>query len=183
MKKIFLFLLLILFPSIYFSCSKTPTAQEMFKEENKAIERFIKSNGFNVLDDYPKDGVFGEKDFFKTPDGLYIQVIDTGNGIKPAVNQEVLVRYDSVFYLLTSDKYGFPTGAGSGPASFLYKNSYTYGQRYMTACAGWVIPLDYVGEKGRINVIVPSLYGTYDNQANYRPVYFTNLFYTRIIKN
>ena len=62
------------------SCNKTTSYTDMLKAEKKAIERLMDSNGFVVLSDYPKDGVFKENEFYKLSNGVYLNVIDSGNG-------------------------------------------------------------------------------------------------------
>ena len=75
MKKILLFVSLIIAASAFFACDKTKTAQELLEEENRAIDRFIKRNDFKVTRDSAEmlNDTTG-KVFFRTEDRLYIRV-------------------------------------------------------------------------------------------------------------
>ena len=62
------------------SCDKDRISYpKMKKEQKKAIDQFISSQGIEVLHKYPANGVFGEKQFYLTDEGVYIHVVDSGN--------------------------------------------------------------------------------------------------------
>jgi len=183
MKKIILFVLpLIAVTILGSSCNDQKTAQELIQEEKKAIQRFVSKNNIDVLDSYPKDGVFAENQYYRNPDGLFIQVVDSGNG-KRAVpyKHEICVRFDGVqwFKSDTTMVSSFYTN-GNRPYEFTYGISGSYSNDQSTlACPGWEIPLAFVGEYAVVNLIVPSNLGSAYDQNSYRPVFFKNLKYTR----
>ena len=175
MKKILLFISLIIVTSVFFACDKTKTAQELLEEENKAIERFIKTNGFEVTKDSAKmlNDTTG-KVYFKTEDRLYIHVIDPGNGNKAKYHQEVLVRYrDFMFFKSDTTKYS-NEAAYYEPDKFHYGNSYSY-TGY--ACAGWYLGLGLVSENAVVSLIIPSTLQPASWQSSYSPMYCGHLKY------
>ena len=183
MKKIIsLVLSLIAVTILVSSCNDQKTAQELIQEEKKAIQRFVAKNNIKTLDSYPENGVFAENEYYRNPDGLYINVVDSGNG-KRAVpyKHEICVRFDGVQWF-KSDTLSFSSfdTNGNNPYEFTYGISQSYANDQNTlACPGWEIPLAFVGEYAVVNLIVPSNLGSAYDQSTYRPVFFRNLKYTR----
>lgn len=183
MKKVF-FLFIAVWALVGFSCNDYESAQEKLRKEKKAIEAFIDKNNISVLKSYPSSGVFAENEYFRTSDGLYINVVDSGNGRRVVpYKDEVQVRFD--YYLnIKSYMSDNTTGKYLGeyydlPKQFIYNNEYSYTQdaEYL-ACKGWADPLQYVGEKAIVNLIIPSsLAGSYASNS-YTPLFYKNLRYT-----
>ena len=173
MNKLFLFLLAFFAVSLFFACDKQKTAQEMLKEEKNAINRFINDNGIIVTND--TDKMYEDNVFFKTKEGLYIHVIDSGNGNKAKYNQEVLVRFKDLIYFKddTTKRSNLP--AGNIPSVFYFGNSYSYGDDY--ACDGWAIGLSYVSENAEVSLIIPSALLPSYNQSYFIPAYYGYIKY------
>jgi len=142
---------------ISFSCNDRKSLQELLQEERKAIDRFIAMNDFVILKDYPKDGVFKDNEYFKTDDGLFLQVVDSGNGKRVKLMDDVSVRFD--YYQLIKDFAKGDTVKNQlpfyDPFNFVYGIPQTYSSYYSLVCQAWVIPLEYVGEEAVLNLIVP----------------------------
>jgi hypothetical protein len=187
MKKNLLFILsAIAFIIAIGACNnQNKTVQEYLREEKKAIERYIDRQGIVVLKEYPEGGVFKEKEYYKTNDGLYIHVVDSGNGTRatPLLSQ-VQVRFEYMYNIKS-----FVSGETDSivlpyyyfPQSFVYGLSGSYGKNsYDFSCNGWAIPLNYVGKEAVVDLIIPSALGAYfDNSyPNYNPVFYKNLTYT-----
>jgi len=188
-------ILIVIASCITFSCNQSKSLQELLQEERKAIDKFISMNDLVILKNYPKDGVFKENEYYRTDDGLFFQVVDSGNGIRAQLLDDVSVRFD--YFQFVKDaasgdttKYGFPftstyysTGvlisSNGQPYSFVYGISQTYSSSYSPACQSWVIPLTYVGEGAVLNMIIPSTLGAYNDYNNVTPVFYKNLKYTR----
>jgi len=187
MRKIHFYLLLIvgLFVTLY-SCDNAKTPQEYLREEKKAVDRFISRNDIKVLKEYPADGVFQENEYFRTPDGLYIHVVDSGNGkrVRPhnsadSYRSTVLVRFD--YYLdvksyVSGDTTKYSLGYAYLPIEFKYGIPGSYGD---LACNGWAVPLSYVGEEAIVDLIIPSSLGASSHNSAYRAIFYKNLKYTR----
>ena len=181
MRRIHFYSLFIvtLFVTLY-SCDNRKTPQEYLREEKKAVDRFINRNDIRVLREYPTNGVFQENEYFRTPDGLYINVVDSGNGkrVRPLIDN-VMVRFDhylDVKSYVSGDTTKYALNYAYFPIEFRYGIPGSYG---VFACAGWAIPLSYVGEEAVINLIIPSSLGASSDNSAYRAIFYKNLKYTR----
>ena len=188
-KKISVLFLLAVTFCVSFSCKENKSLQELLKEETRAIDRFIKMNDLKIVEDYPK-GDWPENLYFKTDDGLYFHVVDSGNGKKVKLLDEVSVRYDyfqNVKYVVQGDTtmYPFPWFSNynySYPMGQPYYFTYGLSQTYMSAnspmCQAWVIPLLYVSEGAVLNMIIPSSLGSSVDYNSIIPVFYKNLRFT-----
>ena len=188
MKKTAAFVLsIIAFSFLYLSCENQKTAQEYIREEKKAIDRFRNRLGIDVLSKYPANHQFATNEYFKTNEGLYFQVIDSGRGrkINPFIDiEDVQVRFDFLFNIK-----GYVSGKSDTivppesilPMNFLSGPSGIYGQpdpMYNFSCVGWAIPLQYVNEGAVVNIILPSSLGNTSDNTNFVPRFYKNLKYT-----
>jgi hypothetical protein len=187
MKKAILgFISIIIISCISFSCKQTKSLQELLQEERKAIDRFITSNDLIILKEYPKDGVFKEKEYFRTSDGMFFHVVDSGNGIRVQPLNDVAIRFDYAQYIknvVQGDSMNIlPSDYGSyylyNPFSFIYGISQTYSSSYSPVCQAWVIPLYFVGEGAVLDLIVTSSLGSAGDFNSISPVFYKNLRYT-----
>lgn len=172
MNKLFLFILAFFTASIFFACNKTKTAQELLQDEKKATDRFIAKNGFIITSDSAE--MYNANVFFKTKEGLYIHVIDSGNGNKAVYNQEILVRFSDLTYFKDDTTRYSNMSALSSPYTFLYGNPYSYSG---LACDGWALGLRLVSENAEVSLIVPSALQPYSYQSSFSPEYFGFLKY------
>ncbi|MDR1562793.1 MAG: DUF4827 domain-containing protein [Dysgonamonadaceae bacterium] len=158
------------------SCNNQKSMQELIQEEKKAIERYIVNNHLNIINHFPEDGKFGEKDYFKTSEGVYFRV-DSFNVEKMAeANKGVTLRVKSVHYIAVSDTSIYSLESIQ-PYSFTYGKSQTYST---TFCSAWAIPLKYVGEHSIVDMLVPSSYGTSENRSSFIPVFYKGVTYTNV---
>ena len=156
--------------------------QEYIREEKKAIERYILMQHIEVLNEYPKDSIFEENQYYKTSEGLYMNVVDPGNTSRRIQTYgEVLVRFDYLYYI----KSYVSGNTDSIVLNYAYLPiSFRYGVSYSTdlvglACAGFAIPLTYVGEGAVVNLIIPSELGNSNDNSSFAPVFYRNLKYTK----
>jgi len=189
MKKTSIFVIssIVLLICLNSSCNKSKSLQEMIQEEKRAMSRYIDRNNLKILDSYPKDGVFKENEFFKTSDGMYIHVVDSGNGQRISYAQEVTVRFEyrhDIAYSDTAIQYWTSSG-WVNPFSLLYRGipNTTTASSYMVSgsmfeCAGWIIPLQYVGQRAVVDLIIPSALGSSVDNSNINPVFYKGLTYT-----
>ncbi|MDR1369390.1 MAG: DUF4827 domain-containing protein [Dysgonamonadaceae bacterium] len=181
MKKIILFVFSLISITIFVSsCNDQKTAQELIQEEKKAIQRFVTKNGIKTLASYPENGVFAEDEYYRNPDGLYINVVDSGNGRRAVLGKsEICVRFGGVQWFKSDTiSYSSYVTNENYPYTFTYGNTYSYDGYY--SCAGWALPLAYIGENAVVNLIIPSNLGSTYDQSSYRPVFYKKLKYTRI---
>ena len=194
MKKGALFIIsLIIISFISSSCNQSKSLQELIQEEQKAIDKFIIMNDFVILKNYPSNGVFKENEYYKTPDGLFFHVVDSGNGKRVKAIDEVSVRFNysqgikdvasgdtsKWNYPLTPSYYSSPYLSAFQPYSFTFGISATYQSANIPICQGWIIPLSYVGENGVVDLIIPSSIGSSLDNSAITPVFYKNLRYTK----
>lgn len=170
------------------SCNKTKSYTDMLKAEQKAIDRLIDEEGLEILSEYPADGVFKENQFYKLDNGVYLNVIDSGNGNRYTNGTVVQSRFRVKFFMsdtieidnLTQDLYG-------GPAAF----SATFSDYYRTSVeikSGNAVPtsfiseglasgLEYVGDSSYVKLIVPFKVSGGDFVTQGEPLYYTKVRY------
>lgn len=171
-------LLFILLPA----CSKSKSAQEMLREEQKAVERFVEREGIKTLSKYPSDGVFKENEYYLTNSGLYINVVDSGNGNRATLYKDCIVvrfdySYDIAGYVSGDEDAKFiPDPYYQLPYEFNYGISNAYSH---PACQGWAEPLEHVSEGAIVNLIIPSKVGSSSDRSYYVARFYKNLQYTR----
>jgi hypothetical protein len=160
------------------SCKDTMTYADYLDREAKAIDLFIESNNLTILKDFPSDGNFNEKEFFKDPaTGVYFHIISYGDTTQRLKwKEEVYVRFKGLHYFASEDttKYSNLTGEPEvitfiGPVSSSTKSNY--------ATPGWVVPLNYVGHTGKVQMIIPFNMGSSYDQSRYEPTYYDMVQY------
>ena len=176
---------------VFAACSSSETYADKLKNERKNISRFINEHDIVVLNSYPASGVFKENEYFRDPlTGVYINVIDSGNGNRASVSKrsEVNVRFDGAMTLPASESDTTTNNvAGLQPISFTYGITATYSNTntssldYYYLSTGITAPLLYVGENARVRLIVPFASGSNYQLAAFKALYYTQLHYTRIV--
>ncbi|WP_085535820.1 DUF4827 family protein [Massilibacteroides vaginae] len=185
MKKGFSILMMIVAAVIVVSsCSESQrTYTEMLKDERKIIKKLIDSLDIKLLDDYPENGVFAENEFFQLPSGLYINVIDSGNGNRAVANQIISCRFEFDYFNGKSGTSETVNGFDNEYHPLEFKFGYSsvlegsksvfsgfYGQ-------GIVEPLSFVGDSSYVKLIVPFKVGGQSQQTGGDPIYYKKLRY------
>ena len=181
MKKTVVFILSVIFLGIAnLACDKSKTMQEYIREEKKAIERYIDRYQIVVLNEYPKDSLFKENEYFKTNSGLYMHVVDRGNTGRRIVplKEVALIRFDYRFDIKTflggtTDSIAYPY---LEPLELIYGLPGSYSG---LVCEGFAIPLAYVGEGAVVDLLIPSQIGSTTDNGSFNPVFYKNLKYTK----
>jgi len=93
--KHLLFQLLFLATIISFSsCSSDETYEDLLNAEKELISNYIEQNNINVIETLPTNNNWGANDYYKTSDGFYIHIVDTGEiGAEVKTGQKVMARY------------------------------------------------------------------------------------------
>ena len=177
MNKLFLFVSIFFAASIFFACNKTETAQERLRKEQKAISRFISDRGF-IITNNPAE-MYDDNVFYKTREGLYIHVIDSGNGNKAKYNQEILVRFrDLILFKSDSTVRMSNEAADQSPVKFRFGNYSTYGTDAWTLSGeGLAIGLSLVSDDAIVRLIIPSGLQASSRQSYFQPMYIGSLRY------
>ena len=170
------------------SCNKTKSYTDMLKAEQKAIDRLIDEEGLEILSEYPADGVFKENQFYKLDNGVYLNVIDSGNGNRYTNGTVVQSRFRVKFFMsdtieidnLTQDLYGGPA-ALSATFSDYYRTSVEIksGNAVPTSfiSEGLASGLEYVGDSSYVKLIVPFKVSGGDFVTQGEPLYYTKVRY------
>jgi len=204
MKKSFYSLILIGFSLMFVfnvSCNKTPTYEELKAAERKIIRRIIAEKNMEILDEFPENGVFGENQYVELNSGIYINVIDSGNGNRAIYggsnSTEVLVRASGEFYESDST-HTFNTFLNFyAPFEFKYGSAYNVVEEhkyssdmyYLVFGVGIESILAYVGDSAVVKMLVPG-YSEIRSGSNSisagstlqssRGSYFIPIFYDRV---
>ncbi|MDR1814176.1 MAG: DUF4827 domain-containing protein [Tannerella sp.] len=178
------------------SCNDTKTYEELKSEEKVVIRRIIASKDIEVLSEFPASGVFGENQFVQLESGIYLNIVDSGNGVRAtAGTTTVLVRTRGEIYDADTP-YHFNTFANTAyPFEFLYGMAYYVvnehaqsGDYYYLAFGmGLESILQYVGDSSVVKLIVPGYSeisqqpagSTYQsaNTNQYYPIYYDKVRY------
>lgn len=188
--------------AILASCSKSDSYADKLERERKNIKRFINEHDIRVLDAYPASGVFNSNEYFLEPTtGVYINVIDSGNGKRADASKRAIVnvRFWDAMSLPAgkSDTISYNPGGGENgiePMQFKYGVEVTYTNsngtsqhpldkaEYIFLSKGIVIPLKYVSEGAVVSLIVPFNSGSTAQKSGSFALYYTRLKYTKIVQ-
>jgi FKBP-type peptidyl-prolyl cis-trans isomerase len=175
-------MLLAVLAGVIVACDDQKTMQEYLREENKAIERYINSQGIKVVETYPADSTFAADVYYKTTDGLYMHVVDKGNNVPWTYGKRVLVRFEELYYIksyVSGDTTAI-TFPSREPIEFIYGIPASYQTDYYgLACNGWAISLQYLGEGAIVDLIIPSKLGSSSANTSFQPVLYKNLILKR----
>lgn len=188
MKKGFNILMMMMGALLLVSaCGKSNrTLVEMQKDERKAIRKLMDSLNIQVIKDYPADGKFAENEFLELKSGLYMNVIDSGNGTRAVLGStKVFCRFEMDYIDVVNNRVAYVNGFDNmfQPMEFTY---ITYNiprdlieDRNLEGLfsQGIVEPLEYVGDNSYVKLIVPFKVGSLSQQRNGDPIYYKRLRY------
>ncbi|MDR2680235.1 MAG: DUF4827 domain-containing protein [Tannerella sp.] len=181
------------------SCSKNvPTFEELKSAERKEINRIIAEKGIKVIKEYPANGVFGENEFVELSSGVYLHVIDSGNGNRATYNATtILVRLDAEYYNMSTDSIEKASFFANHLPPFEFKYGHAYSIMFAHKQVGDAYTyffsaalesiLSYVGDSSEVKLLVPgyseinnyeggSAYQT-SSQYKYIPIYYDRVRY------
>lgn len=186
MKKAFNVLMIVCAFLIALSCSNSKTYTDRLNDQRDAINRLLDDSSFTVIRDYPANGVFGEKEFYRLPNDVYMNVIDSGNGTRAVVNSTtVLARYSAVRIMTDTifvSNYGSNSN-GTYPIEFKYPNpsgsapinDRDHNYLITFGSSGMLSALEYVGDGATVRLIVPFTVGSTNDLRTYQPVFFDHV--------
>ncbi|MDH6534893.1 DUF4827 family protein [Parabacteroides sp. 52] len=190
MKRAFYVLMMVCAGLIVVSCSsKTKSYTDMLNAEKKAISRLFAAEGFEEIKKYPADGVFGENQFVKLDNGVYLNVVDSGNGTRAELGKTRVYSRFSVRYFMsdtfTISNIGENSG-GTGPLVFQYgigvepqpspSSFQSELERYFFS-EGFQSALEYVGDQAIVKLIVPFKVGSQDLMSAGEPLFYEKVQY------
>jgi hypothetical protein len=151
------------------SCNKVPSYADLKRDEKKAIDRLIAEEGFEILKKYPADGVFGEKQFVVLDNGVYLNVVDSGNGRRAVEGKTTILMRCSIRLIFKADTGSYSNFSNTDiPIEFLYgyaantisEQATSYADVWLYLSTGVESALKYVGENSVVKLIVPFDYGS-----------------------
>lgn len=182
MKRGFYILMLIIGAAVLASsCGKSArTYAEKLKDERKMIRKLMDSLDFVVIDRYPSDGVFKDNEFVQLSSGLYINVVDSGNGNRAVAGYtKIHSRFEFDYMHVLSNTIQTFNGFDNSypPLTFVYGGLETYGAFLSLYGSGLTEPLAYVGDSAIVKLIVPFKIGGSEQEQGSDPVYYKKLRY------
>ncbi|MDD2327032.1 MAG: DUF4827 family protein [bacterium] len=167
--------LLLLLPS----CKDRKTYADYLKDEAKAIDLFLSKQQLTILNTYPSDGEFGEKEFYQDPaTGVYYQVISYGDTTQELKWKEtVYVRFSGLHYFMTSDTTRYSNQKSVYPEEIIYIGPVNSSTKGNYSNPGWVVPLEHVGHNGKVKMIIPFNMGSSYDRSQYQPTYYDLVHY------
>ncbi|KAA6351474.1 hypothetical protein EZS27_000553 [termite gut metagenome] len=187
--------------ALFQACEDTETYAELLETERNAIDKFVKENNIKTIsqEEFEKDTITNveENEYVAFSNGVYLQIVDRGNGEKPKDRNEILIRFieydiflgdttqasnvlnpyyeslnlypDAFYYTVTSSSsYGqFVIGERAGIGFNMY-NTY----ESTAVPSGWIIPLSYIKSGAHVKLIVPSKLGHFTAQQYVYPYFY-----------
>ena len=120
----------------------------------------------------------------KLESGVYLNIIDKGTDDRAEQYKTKILYRCKIHYLLQGDSlvysnYG-PHSNGTEPIAFTYgdySSSMMTNPSYYWVSEGLQEPLEYVGHRGRVKIIVPFKRGSYADQSSGNPLFYEVLEY------
>ncbi|MDR1556460.1 MAG: DUF4827 domain-containing protein [Tannerellaceae bacterium] len=143
------------------SCNNNPQYSDMLDAQERAINRLIDENDIEILDAYPANGVFKDNQFIILDNGVYLNVIDSGNGNRAqAGSTSVFCRF--FVKCLIEWQYMDTTTVdyfrnGTEPITYVYgASSPLYNNNTASFFSTLLFSgLEYVGDSSEVKLIIP----------------------------
>lgn len=164
------------------SCNEQKSYAELLDEENKAVDKFLKTQ--TVINTIPADSVFEvgiDAPYYRLDeDGyVYMQVIYDGGDVKVKYNDVVFFRYSRINILTWADG-GDQEPAGndddlSAAYSFNFQNTtLSSTTQYGT---GIQLPLNYLKVPCKVNLLIKSKAGSTNDLTSVTPYLYSIRYY------
>lgn len=173
MKKVLLTLFVgIAAIGIFSSCNKGKTYAQRLNDERKIIERFIDKEGIKVLNEYPKDSIFKENEFYlDMASGVYYNVMNAGSGRRIKTGEEIYIRFKDLEYPYSADTVNYSNFGNLQPETLIFGNPTTY------VSTAWIVPIRNIGDGAKVKMIVPFKAGLASDQSAFRTAYYGRIDY------
>ncbi len=152
---------------LFLSCDDNKTYAELLEQEENAINKFL--DGYQIAD-IPDDGksfitTGGKWDdtsapFYKLDEGVYMQVVATGDMDDKAKEGEEIQ--------IIADRTGLLTMSALSSINGSFR--YGYSSPYLYFGYGVEKPLKYLGVNSKVRLIVPSKQGTQSEATAVQPI-------------
>lgn len=184
MQRLSVYPMLIMFMMLcltLYSCDDSETFGDRIREEEKNLEQYVADKGFIILKDFPKDGLFGDNEYVKLSNGVYLHISDKGDGQIPEVGTRIITIAKGEFLGEgeTESFNGFESiiGEVSWPLAFVYDKENFFAE-FCFLSEGYVSPLEYVGNNSVVSMIVPFGVGSKYQKNSMKSIYFEKVEFT-----
>ncbi|HET9571767.1 MAG TPA: DUF4827 family protein [Bacteroidales bacterium] len=158
MRKIFsIAALLALLATVISSCNSSLTYANQLAEEKLAIKNYIKKNNLTIVDTPPTVAPWPTGVYYLTKSGLYVHVDSIGTPLPKPIQTNTVFTVRYVETNMDGEK-GYSNMEGTGNPNELYYNNVSSSSKFED-CLAWHEGLDYVGDGGHIQMIVPASLG------------------------
>ncbi|MCM1109912.1 MAG: DUF4827 domain-containing protein [Clostridium sp.] len=162
--------------TIMTACEDTKSYAEMLNDENQAVNVFLSDN--KVINEIPADSVFltGDDAPYYCLDretGVYMQVIDPGDGEKPFKGQTVYIRFQRYPLSTYTAKEDMEDGSWSGnnsgasPTYFKFDDATDYNS--IQCGTGLQLPLHFLRLNCNVNLVIKSQAGMTEDMSYVTP--------------
>ncbi len=161
------------------SCKDQKTYADYLKEETKAIDEFIVKNNLNILNKFPSNGVFGEKDFYKDPETkVYFNIVEYGDTTENIfIGEKIFVRFMGLKYFMVDDSTTYTNNDNINPQEIDYVGPVNSSTRSYYTVPGWAVPLHRIGHNALVKMIIPFNMGSSTERSQYQPTYYDRIEY------
>lgn len=183
MKKGFVWMASVCLAMFVASCEREVTTYaDVLEAEKIIVDSFMVKHGFKVLKEYPKEGAFGDKEFVLLENGVYLHVIDSGNGKRPVHGTRISSLAKGLIFgnggttgfdgFQPNDQWAkWPLVFESGRVGSPYNDTRFLGEGYTSV-------MSYVGDSSSVSLIVPFAVGSLYQLSTYMPIYFEKVNFT-----
>lgn len=183
MKKSFALVASVCCAIFVVSCEREVTSySDVLEIEKMIIDGFMDEHGFKVVKEYPKEGAFGDKEFVLLENGVYLHVIDSGNGNRPVHGTKVSSLAKGLIFdkSTTTEFNGFQPNDkwAKWPLIFKFESVATpFDDNYFLG-EGYTNVMKYVGDSSSVSLIVPFTVGSLYQRSTCMPIYFEKVNFT-----
>lgn len=165
------------------ACSDSESYADLLNDENKDVNAFLANH--RVIDHVPDDSIFevGKNAPYYRMDedgNVYMQVLDTGNGVKAEDDQMIYFRYTRYNLKNYSKTDSLPAGNGNAD-NMEFSPTWFRLNNYMISASsqygmGIQIPMLYLSYNCEVNIIIKSQYG-FTSEISYVNPFLFNVRY------
>ncbi|ULB35603.1 MULTISPECIES: DUF4827 family protein [Proteiniphilum] len=165
------------------SCNDRKSYADYLKDESRAINLFIAKNNFAILDKFPENGNFEEKEFYKDPNtGVYFNIISYGDTTdskqwRVQWREKVFIRFKGLQYFMSNDTIRYSNSQSTFPEELEFLGPVTSSNKNSYGTPAWAVPLLYIGHNGKVKMIVPFEVGSSYDRSQYQPTYYDEVSY------
>lgn len=137
------------------SCEDSNNYSKLLDKEQKNIDKWLKSEGISVINEFPADSIFRRDEIYHYPDGIYFQMFDKGTGDTMLIGDQIIMRYK----LVKLDDYQIEEDYWTTQDRPYPSEQIRYGI-LTNSCDGWQDAFELMKRSGaHARIIVPSKLG------------------------